>query len=323
MSGSNLINQAVCDIRELSYRLPEVACDRCHQPAGSFSTASRVAIDLNLDHPVLLAVTVSVHYCQACHHYFRAQPPFLRPDAIYTNRVVSRAVLSVYQDGMAHRQVANRLARDFWVRPSEKMVRCWCQAYQANLDFETDYQPWEVLKEHRFLLLRRPEHLTAEEQTQVQALLASPVGAQLQVGRACLVDWYLIWKDEAGQRRTPTEAKARYEAWHTNEIFAAVPVLHKVQSQVNPAKFEQLSHFLQHPEWEATNNGAERAGRAFRHRQAPHFNLRSQAAISGMIKVGAYLRKETATMPPIQRLHSCQRGRTKREVEMVGSQAGT
>jgi hypothetical protein len=140
VSGSNPINQTVCDIRELSYRLPEVACDRCHQAAGSFSTATRIAIDLNLDHPVLLAVTVSVHYCQTCHHYFRAQPPFLRPDAIYTNRVVSRAVLSVYQDGMAHRQVANRLARDFWVRPSEKMVRCWCQTYQANLDFETDYQ---------------------------------------------------------------------------------------------------------------------------------------------------------------------------------------
>jgi transposase len=181
----------------------------------------------------------------------------------------------------------------------------------------------EVLKEHRFLLLRRPEHLTAEEQTQVQALLASPVGAQLQVGRACLVDWYLIWEDEAGQRRSPTEAQVRYEAWHTNATYAAVPVLHKVQSQVNPAKFEQLSHFLHQPGWEATNNGAERAGRAFRHRQAPHFNLRSQAAISGMIKVGAYLSMETATMPPIQRLHSCQRGRTKREVEMVGSHAGT
>ena len=73
-------------------------------------------------------------------------------------------------------------------------------------------QVWEALKEHRFLLLRRPEHLNEQKQTQVTALLASPVGPELQVGRACLVDWYRICKDEAGQRRTPVEAKARYEA---------------------------------------------------------------------------------------------------------------
>ncbi len=45
----------------------------------SFSTA----IDVDLDGPVLLQVTVSVHYCAACHHHFRLQPPFLHPDATY------------------------------------------------------------------------------------------------------------------------------------------------------------------------------------------------------------------------------------------------
>ena len=43
---------------------------------------------------VLLLVTVSVHQCDPCNHYFRAQPPFLRPDAIYTNRVVEKACTS-------------------------------------------------------------------------------------------------------------------------------------------------------------------------------------------------------------------------------------
>lgn len=145
MSVSNpAINQTVCQIREVSYCLPEVVCERCQQPAPAFSTATRVAIDLNLDQPVLLLVTVSVHYCQLCQHYFRVQPPFLRPKAVYTNGVVSKAAQSVYQDGMACRRVAERLARDFWVRPSEKMVRLWCRAYQASLNFETDYQAWVV-----------------------------------------------------------------------------------------------------------------------------------------------------------------------------------
>jgi hypothetical protein len=177
----------------------------------------------------------------------------------------------------------------------------------------------EALKEHRFLLLRRPEHLNEEQQAQVEALLASPAGAELQVGRSFLVDWYLIWKDEAGQRRTPAEAKDRYEKWQTDETYAGVLILHKVQCQVTLTKFEQLSQFLQQPEWEATNNGAERAGRAFRHRQAPHFNLRSKEAIAGAITVAACRRKELATTLSVPRFHSCQRGRRKQGAVLIGS----
>jgi transposase len=42
------------------------------------------------------------------------------------------------------RRVPERLARDFWVQPSEKTVRLWCRAYAAGLHFATDYQPWIV-----------------------------------------------------------------------------------------------------------------------------------------------------------------------------------
>jgi hypothetical protein len=98
----------------------------------------------DLDHPVLLLVTVSVHRCLACSRYFRLQPPFLRRNAIYTDRVVSKAVYSVYQDGMAVRRVARRLARDFWVKPSEAMIRRLCSDYAEGLDFDGDYQKWVV-----------------------------------------------------------------------------------------------------------------------------------------------------------------------------------
>jgi len=103
-----------------------------------------VAIDIDLDKPVILAVDVSVHVCVACSRMFRAQPPFLRPGCIYTRRVVQKAVEAVYRDGMAARSVPDRLARDFWVRPDEKMVRLWCRAYAADIDFEVDYQPWVI-----------------------------------------------------------------------------------------------------------------------------------------------------------------------------------
>jgi hypothetical protein len=167
------------------------------------------------------------------------------------------------------------------------------------------------LKEHRFLLLRRPEHLNEVEQAQMAELLASPIGPELQIGRDCLVEWYLIWQDETGQRRTLTEARSRYETWQTSETYRAIPALRQVQQRVTSTKFDQLSQFLQQLAWEATNNGAERAGRAFRHRQAPHFNLRSQEAIGNALKVTACLRKEAVTMPSPPQLHTCQRGRTR------------
>jgi hypothetical protein len=103
-----------------------------------------VAIDIDLDQPVVVAVDVSVHVCATCSRMFRAQPPFLRPRAIYTRRVVQKAVESVYRDGLAARSVPVRLARDFWVRPSEKMIRLWCRAFAGEMDFAVDYQPWVV-----------------------------------------------------------------------------------------------------------------------------------------------------------------------------------
>lgn len=117
------------------------------------------------------------------------------------------------------------------------------------------------------------------------------------------------------------EAQTRYEAWRTNSTYRAVPQLGRVQDQMTPAKFEQLSHFLQHPDWEATNNGAERAGRAFRHRQAPHFNLRKKEVIENSINVAACLGKKAVLQPPSQSFHTCQRGRKKQQ-QMVGLPQG-
>ena len=586
----------------MAYVLAEAPCDRCQQPAPRYSTAERVAIDLDLEQPVRLAVTVSVHCCPACQHYFRAQPPFLRPDAIYTNRVVDKAVPSVHRDGMALRRVSQRLAVDFWVQPSEGMIRSWCTTYGKTFDFAKDYQPWvtrafsgilcvdevyqgdlalllavdpaasdgdrlvgyqlvhgnvsartvesflaqlkaagiapdevitdgsalypavlakvwpvaahqlclfhetrrvtaavlevikavrkqlpspppmpgvgrggpllpqppsddlndpatqrwhwrraarragiaemhglaaqglsqraiarqtghhretvkhwlqqepefllvgapsdaqaatpppatadqrmtarrdklaqvhalgdqghsysaiarqvglhrvtvkkwlqeelpaetdssailpgertepesppapwttweevkqirETLKEHRFLLLRRPEHLNAVEETLVTTLLEQPSCADLRVARDFLIDWYRLWTDEHGQRRAVAEAQACFETWRTELTYAAIPALKRSQERLTPTRFESLSQFLHHPDWEATNNGAERAGRAFRHRQAPHFNLRSDASIERSIVVTACLRKQALIEPDRQRLHTCQRGR--------------
>ncbi len=138
------ITQVSCAVRQVRWSLSTLPCDRCQRPACRVWDVTRTAIGIDLDQPVLLAVVVSVHHRRSCGRYVRARPPFLRPDAIYTNRVVAEAVQAVYQDGLAMRCVAARLARDFWVRPSEAMIRRWCRAYAAGLGFERGYLPWVV-----------------------------------------------------------------------------------------------------------------------------------------------------------------------------------
>src|SRR5207247_1716671 len=76
-----------------------------------------------------------------------------------------------------------------------------------------------TLADRRYLMLRRPDHLTASEQAQLGQALASPVGPALQVARSFLEDWYGFWTDEHGQRRTVVDAQARYQVWCTNSAY--------------------------------------------------------------------------------------------------------
>jgi transposase-like protein len=138
------IHTKPCTIRQVRWSVPSAACPRCSSAAPRIWDVFRVAIDVDLEQPIVLSVEVSVHRCSPCGRVFRAQPPFLRRHAIYTRRVVQKAVEAVYRDGLAARRVPDRLARDFWVRPSEKMVRLWCRAFADELDFATDYQPWVI-----------------------------------------------------------------------------------------------------------------------------------------------------------------------------------
>ena len=531
--------------------------------APRYSTTTGVAFDIDLDQPVLLLMSVSIHFCPSCRHYFRAQPPFLRPDASYTNRVVQKAVQSVYHDGMAFRRVTDRLARDFWVQPSEGSIRRWCRIASQQIDLAVDYLPWVVqefsgvlcvdevyqgdlalllavdpaapagdrlvgyqlvsgtvkqaeieslltrlraagihpdqvitdgssrypsllkqiwpatahqlclfhetrrvteavqqvvrtvraslpklapaappappdkpvtrrsdsillgrprtrplpddptdpivqqwqmrqaalarakaqvhalhqrgvairaiarqtgrsrstidiwlqqpvpdrepsdvvtlledvhpavqprqvpapaagwasweelqavratLADRRYLLLRRPDHLTTSEQALIEQALASPVGGALQVARSFLEDWYGFWNDEHGQRRSVMEAQARYQAWCTNSAYQQLARLQQVIKAVDAARFEQLSHFLKHPTWEATNNRAERVGRRFRQLQAPHFNLRTARSIEQALAAQSYRHYETATQPASPPSGRSRRGRKPTSARQV------
>ena len=175
-----------------------------------------------------------------------------------------------------------------------------------------------ALKAARPLLLRRPEHLTPAEQARVAALLASPIGADLRLARAFLEDWYGLWRDEAGQRRSPAEAQRRYERWRAQPDYRRLAPLRRAQEAIDPARFARLSPFLRAPGWEATSNGAERMGRTFRHRQGPHFNLRSAASIAAALTVRACLTHAQVLHPAPLLANACRRGRRRAAEPVAG-----
>lgn len=153
----------------------------------------------------------------------------------------------------------------------------------------------EDLRHDRFLLVRRPDHLDAGEQVRLQTLLETPIGTDLRLARGFLTDWYAIWRDETGGRRDVAGAQEHYKTWQAKSEYRRLPPLRRIQQSVDAARFERLSQFLRDPLWEATNNGAERMGRTFRHRQRPHFNLRTKASIDEALKVRAGLHHDAVT----------------------------
>lgn len=540
------INTTACRIKRIRYSHLRARCEPCGHPAPRAWETSRTAIDVDLDGPVFLLVTVGVYHCRRCGRYFRSQPPFLRPNAIYTERVRQKAILSVYEDGMAFRRVTERLARDFWVSPSEAMIRRWCREYAEELDFCGDYQSWvveefsgilcvdevyqdqmalfvavdpaapdgdrllgyqlthgavqpsdvegflahlkelgiepeeiitdgfslypkaisevwpeaarqlclfhetravtkaaqqvffealrqvpkvrfspgtekrhllkglpgkypsseklaahqaaicrvfalreqgmtimgiarqtghsrhtvrkwlrgkapkrvveaefseealllslspeelseklvvedipappdpwsswyevkrvrEVLSESRYLLIRRPEHLDQEETDKLEVLFESPIGGPLRLVRAFLEDWYAIWRDKAGARRTLDEAHQRYDLWRSEVAYGELKPLARVQARFDAERFGKVFRFLEYEQWEATSNGAERTARAFRHLQGPHYNLRKPQTVGRAIESRACLFKQRKLRedhsPPPGR---CTRGRKAR-----------
>ena len=100
------IEQTTCQFRRVHWSMADESCPHCQRMAPRVWDTARCAIDIDLDSPIVLLVQVSVHQCPSCHHFFRAQPPFLRRGASYTNRVVAKAVEAVFHDGMAMTRVA-------------------------------------------------------------------------------------------------------------------------------------------------------------------------------------------------------------------------
>lgn len=517
MAKSSTIQQVPCAFHEVRFSPAIAPCPRCTQPVPRSWEATRIAVDAALDEVALLRVRVGVYRCEGCARHFRAQPPFLRVGASYTNRVVAAAVQAVFADGMAVCRVPARLARDLRVRPSVTVIRDWCRSFAAGQALDDDYSAWIVksfsgvlcvdevyqgdlalllavdpgapdgdrlvgyelvqgavtqvqmeaflerlrdaglspaqvvtdgsalypeviarvwpqaahqlclfhethrllrsvmaifpevraalptpprvpsrggalprqvdplgpsaedrdarlalvrrlrqegvglreitrrtghsrntvrswlrgvvkptvervppsetttrradapeptpppgwtswdqvrrfrqqLKAYRWSVVARLNHRTEVEQAAVAEMLEAPAAAPLRILHRWVQDWYAIWHDEAGQRRALADARVRFLGWRKDREASSLAVLQRIQERETEARFTALSQFLRNPAWEATSNGAERAGRGFRHLQGARYNLRSTASIKALLDVAAQARRTTASLTAI------------------------
>jgi hypothetical protein len=135
------------------------------------------------------------------------------------------------------------------------------------------------------------QHLSETDRAVVAELLDAPTGAPLRIVHRWTQDWYAIWHDDDGQRRSVADARELFLRWREDAEAGTLAELRQVQSRMTDERFASLSYFLRNPRWEATSNGAERAGRSFRHRQGPHVNLRSTAAIHALMDIAASERR--------------------------------
>lgn len=167
----------------------------------------------------------------------------------------------------------------------------------------------KLLWDCRYVMLTRPDHLTEEDRENLRFLLESPVGEQVGLVREFLEGWYALFYDQQRNRRSPEEAKDRYERLRRDERYRTLKPLARLQARLGEEHFEKISSFLGSQEWEATNNGAERSARAFRQLQAPHYNFRRSPSIDDAIKARAWLSRQQNTVAQSPPPGRCARGR--------------
>jgi hypothetical protein len=162
-------------------------------------------------------------------------------------------------------------------------------------------------------VLSRPDHLRPEDREKLELLFESPVvGEQVRLLRSFLEEWYLLFHDKQGERRTFPEAKERCERLKNDLSYQTQKHLARLQARVDEEHFLKICRFLEQDQWESTNNGAERMGRTFGHLQKPRYKFRKLESIRRVIEVGACICKEEKLRKEEVEPGRCTRGRKAR-----------
>ena len=104
----------------------KAACPACGAMCRKNSTSQRRLRDIGLNHPVVLEVTQSVHYCRNCRASFKLPIDDLaEPGSHYARAVKDKALASVFVDGLPIDVVVSRMFRDFHVVVPPSTLYSW------------------------------------------------------------------------------------------------------------------------------------------------------------------------------------------------------
>lgn len=119
-------------------------CSTCGRNCKRRATGERHLIDIGLEGPVLLLITVGVYHCSPCRKSFRSPLAFAPPGGRYTYRARAKCIVSVDEDKMPFRLVVHRVLRDFHIHPALSTVHGWWGAAQQGYDQHPEYQEFVV-----------------------------------------------------------------------------------------------------------------------------------------------------------------------------------
>ncbi|WP_221091190.1 transposase [Deinococcus aquaedulcis] len=157
---------------------------------------------------------------------------------------------------------------------------------------------------HKGWLLGQAARWTEEQRTRFAVLLDSPLGEQVRTVRALIEGWAALWRRPDGARPTVAESRQHFDAWVKDPRFQTDPTMSSLVKRL-AGKFDHLVPFLSEPTWQGTNNAAERAARAFRRWQRPHYRLRTQRSIERQLAG-----KAKGVIQPLMPVGRCVRGRS-------------
>lgn len=118
------------------------SCPRCGTESPRHDGDVRHAIDLGLDHPIVLQIKVGIYKCSRCRkkRSFRTPLDFLGPGCRYVTRCRRKLIESVDLDKMPICLAVERLDRDFHVAPVRSTGWLWYRQATPSDAAVADYQ---------------------------------------------------------------------------------------------------------------------------------------------------------------------------------------
>ena len=145
----------------------------------------------------------------------------------------------------------------------------------------TNKEKAALVYKHRYLMVKRPEHLSAHESAQLGMLFEYL--PELQTLRQFCLEVYQLFNSEqvsrlARRRRTLLLKKAAYKR---------VPELEEAMGLLDKDKFDKMIAFLQRPAGQQvrTNNHTERTNRKLRFDEKVRYKFRSQRSLERFLRL--------------------------------------